>query len=99
MFVSVDCSTGNDSRFKHRHCSSYTGRFELMLQLDMVVQTRPNVNFPRSGTSRAFNRGADTRRSYTKAEKKIVVTFYLQQCREHGEVEMNKTKRNENKNM
>jgi hypothetical protein len=63
------------------------------------VKKRPNISFPRSGTTRASNRGADTRESYTKAQKKEVVSFYLQHCREHGEVtkQQNKTKQNKTK--
>ena len=58
---------------------------------------RPNISFPRSKATRASNRGADHRKSYTKAEKKSVVSFYLQHSREHGEVvttKQNKTKQN-----
>ena len=40
----------------------------------------------KSGQSRAHNRGAPKRKSYTLVEKQAVVTFYLQRCRERGEV-------------
>ena len=36
--------------------------------------------------SRALNRGSDHRESYTLQKKKEVVVFYLQRCREYGEV-------------
>ena len=80
-FVSIHCAAGSGSCFKQRN-----GRVSLSNGCRMLGQARPNISFPRSGTSRAFNRGAVTRRSYIVTEKKKVVSFYLQHCREHGEV-------------